>query len=170
MGSDAETPAPGRRDFLSRASTLLMAGGLATGYGACGAMGARYLFPAARRERRWQFLARAADVRVGESLSYRSPAGERIAVARRAERGSAEDFVALSSTCPHLGCQVHWQAGEKRFFCPCHNGTFDPEGRATAGPPFEAGQSLPRYPLRLEEGVLFIEVPMEALPGPAGAS
>ena len=90
-------------------------------------------------------------------------------MARRAEQGTAEDFVALSSTCPHLGCQVHWQPGEKRFFCPCHNGTFDPEGRALSGPPFEAGQSLGRYPLKIEDGVLFIEVPMEALPGPGAA-
>ena len=144
-----------------------MAGGLVAGYGACGAMGARYLYPATRRERRWQFLARVADVRVGDALTYRAPTGEHIAVARRAAAGTAEDFVALSSTCPHLGCQVHWQSGEKRFFCPCHNGAFDPEGRAIAGPPFEAGQSLPRYPLKIEAGVLYIEVPMEGL-GSAG--
>jgi len=169
MSSDADTPASARRDFLSKASTLLMAGGLVAGYGACGAMGARYLFPATRRERRWQFLARASDVRVGESITYRSPTGERVAVARRAEHDTAEDFVALSSTCPHLGCQVHWQGSEKRFFCPCHNGTFDPDGRATSGPPFEAGQSLSRYPLKLEDGVLFIQVPMEGLSGSADA-
>ena len=161
--------APERRAFLTRASTLFMAGGLVAGYGACGAMGVRYLFPSAGRERRWQFLARTESLRLGESLEFRAPSGERIAVARRAEAGTAEDFVALSSTCPHLGCQVHWQSVDKRFFCPCHNGTFDPEGRATAGPPFEAGQSLARFPLKVEDGVLFIEVPIEALPRPGAA-
>jgi Rieske Fe-S protein len=133
-------------------------------------MGARYLFPARGRERRWQFLAHASGVRVGESITYRSPTGERIAVARRAEQGTAEDFVALSSTCPHLGCQVHWQPGAGRFLCPCHNGVFDPEGRALSGPPFDAGQSLSRYPLKLEGGVLFIEVPMEGLGGVSSVS
>ena len=166
---DEREETPERRAFLARASTLFMAGGLAAGYGACGAMGARYLFPATGRERRWQFLTRAESLRVGDSLEYRAPSGERVAVARRAADGKAEDFVALSSTCPHLGCQVHWQSVDKRFFCPCHNGTFDPEGRATAGPPFEAGQSLARFPLKLEDGVLFIEVPMEALPRPDSA-
>jgi Rieske Fe-S protein len=170
MAADDGEPSAERRGFLARASALFMAGGLAAGYGACAAIGARYLFPARRRQRRWQFLARAAEIRAGDSISYRSPTGERIAVARRAEQGTADDFVALSSTCPHLGCQVHWQAGAKRFFCPCHNGAFDPEGRSTAGPPFEAGQSLPRYPLDLVDGVLYIEVPMEALPGPAERS
>jgi len=138
-----------------------MAGGLGASYGSCGAMAARYLYPARPRELRWQYLTRLDALAVGDSLSYRAPSGERIAVARRAEEGAAEDFVALSSTCPHLGCQVHWQPGEGRFFCPCHNGAFAPDGRALAGPPFEAGQELARYPLRIEDGMVFIQVPME---------
>ncbi len=163
---DLEDPA--RRTFLGRVSAWFMVGGLCAGYGACGAMGARYLYPARERARRWQFLVRAGDVRVGDALEYRAPTGERVAVARRAETGAIEDFVALSSTCPHLGCQVHWEPGENRFFCPCHNGAFDPDGRAIAGPPFDAGQALARYPLRIEDGVVFIEVPMEGLEGGTG--
>ena len=166
----AEPHIPERRSFLARAVQWFMFTGLAAGYGACAAMGGRYLFPASRRVRRWQFLARADALAPGDSFLYRAPTGERIAVARRGESGSPEDFVALSSTCPHLGCQVHWQSSAKRFLCPCHNGAFDPEGRSVAGPPFEAGQSLPRYPLRIEDGVLFIEVPLEKLPGPADTS
>lgn len=42
---------------------------------------------------------------------------------------------ALSSTCTHLGCQVRWQAEEKKFRCPCHGGVFDQEGRVLEGPP-----------------------------------
>jgi len=158
-----------RRSFLARFVTGFMFAGLAASYGACAAIGARYLFPARSRAKRWQFLARVSELPVGGSLAYRAPTGEQVAVARRASSGAVDDFIALSSTCPHLGCQVHWQSGAGHFFCPCHNGTFDPEGRAIAGPPFEAGQSLPRYPLRIEEGVLYIEVPMEALPGPRPA-
>jgi len=66
---------------------------------------------------------------------------------------------ALSSTCPHLGCQVRWEAQNDRFFCPCHNGVFDQSGVATAGPPGEAGQSLPKYELKVEDGLLHIAVP-----------
>ena len=142
-----------------------MAGGIAAGYGACGGMAARYLYPARRREKRWQFLALEKEVEVGDSFTYRTPTGERVAVARCGQDGSERDFVALSSTCPHLGCQVHWEPQNARFFCPCHNGVFDPEGRALAGPPHEAGQSLARYPLRIEEGRILIEVPMEPRPG-----
>lgn len=152
-----------RRTFLSSASTWFMAGGIAASYGACGAMGGRYLFPARGRETHWQLVARTDQLAPGESRTYQAPTGERIAVARRGEGQSVEDFVALSSTCPHLGCQVHWEAARTRFFCPCHNGAFDQDGAPLEGPPAEAGQSLPSYPLRVEGGLLFIEVPVDAV-------
>jgi Rieske Fe-S protein len=160
---------PDRRTLLSRLAGWFMLLGLVSSYGACSAMAGRFLFPARERRKRWQYLARIADVPAGSSFVYRAPSGEGIAVARRAAAGAVEDFVALSSTCPHLGCQVHWEAQNGRFFCPCHNGAFDPEGRAVAGPPFEAGQALARYPLKLEQGLLFIEVPVDALGGATGA-
>jgi nitrite reductase/ring-hydroxylating ferredoxin subunit len=94
---------------------------------------------------------------------YRTPSGESVAIARQSEGRGVDDFVALSSTCPHLGCQVHWEAQNERFFCPCHNGTFDRGGKGTGGPPGEAGLSLPRYPLEIDAGLLYIEVPLESL-------
>ncbi len=69
----------------------------------------------------------------------------------------------LSNVCPHLGCRVHWEAQKNHFMCPCHNGVFDAVGIATAGPPAEAGQRLARYPLKVESGMLFIEVPLAAV-------
>ncbi|HJO04219.1 MAG TPA: Rieske 2Fe-2S domain-containing protein [Acidobacteriota bacterium] len=103
-------------------------------------------------------------------MLYRGPAGETINVVRYASSGTAEDFIALSSTCPHLGCQVHWEPYNDRYFCPCHNGVFDPEGAGVSGPPGDAGQSLPRYRLSIEDGLLFIEVPVGGFSADAGAS
>ena len=156
---------PSRRGFLGSVSTWFMAAGLLSGYGATALMGVRYLFPARRRRKRWQYLARADAVRPGDAIAYRAPTGERVTVARKTELGTVDDFVALSSTCPHLGCQVHWEAANDRFFCPCHNGVFDRDGLATAGPPAEAKQHLPRYPLEIRNGILFIEVPVESVSG-----
>ena len=162
-GSEGRGEPDDRRGFLTSASTWFMAGGLAAGYGTCAAMGARYLYPAGRAHRAWLFVARTNEVARGESLAFRAPSGARIAIARQGAGEAAEDFVALSSTCPHLGCQVHWEAHNERFFCPCHNGVFDPGGSPVSGPPAEAKQSLPRYPLKVEAGSLFIEVPTERL-------
>ncbi len=136
-----------------------MAAGLLGGYGGFAAVAGRYLYPSRTDEVVWQFVAEVDGIGVGDSIRYRGPSGETINIARRSRDGGAGDFIALSSTCPHLGCQVRWEAQNNRFFCPCHNGVFDPSGKAIAGPPGEAGQSLPRYELKVEGGLLHIAVP-----------
>lgn len=42
---------------------------------------------------------------------------------------------ALSAICPHLGCVVPWVAARNEFVCPCHGGTFSPDGERRSGPP-----------------------------------
>jgi cytochrome b6-f complex iron-sulfur subunit len=152
-----------RRTFSGRLAFGAMVGGLAAGYGGMGAVAARYLFPAKPADRRWMFVTELARLKVGESLLYTAPNGAPINIARKSGAGTAEDFIALSSTCPHLGCRVHWEAQKKRFFCPCHNGIFDPSGKGIGGPPGDAGQNLPRYPLQIENGLLMIKVPVGKL-------
>lgn len=163
---DATPPQPAsedRRGFLSKATSFAMLAGLGASYGTAGVFAAAYLFPARPRAKAWLYVARIADLRVGASLSYTTPGGEKVAIARQAQTGAPDDFVALSSTCPHLGCQVHWEAQHQRFFCPCHNGAFDKSGKGISGPPGDAGQSLPRYPLKSEGGLLYIEAPVEGI-------
>lgn len=151
--------APGdRRGFIANCLMLL---GLGGGYGTFAAMAARYLYPARPDPRSWLFVADLERLNAGESLVYVTPAGDNVLITRQGERGVAEDFVALSSTCPHLGCRVRWEAANDRFFCPCHNGTFDRDGVATGGPPAVEHKRLPRYPLRVDNGLLFINVPLQ---------
>jgi cytochrome b6-f complex iron-sulfur subunit len=156
-----EPPAsPHRRKFLAAASTAAMAGGLIAGYGTLGTMAGQFLYPSRKRTTAWVYVTDLDRMKPGDTLRYQVPTGQAVTITRRGEAGTAEDFAALSSTCPHLGCQVHWEAQNNRFFCPCHNGTFDPEGRAVSGPPAEAKQSLPQYPIKVENGLVFIEVPV----------
>jgi Rieske Fe-S protein len=152
-----------RRAFLEKASKGAMAAGLVGGYGGLGAIALRYLYPARPDERSWQFVAEVDAIEVGTSILYQGPSGETINIARQTREGGASGFVALSSTCPHLGCQVRWEGQNKRFFCPCHNGVFDPSGKGIGGPPGEAGQSLAQYPLKVEGGLLHIAVPTQRL-------
>ncbi|HLF92414.1 MAG TPA: Rieske (2Fe-2S) protein [Planctomycetota bacterium] len=157
---EPKPPEPDRRNFLA---TGAMAGGLVAGYGAFAAIAGRFLYPARPGATEWLFVLDLHGMKPGESIVYTTPAGATVAVARTAGAGTDQDFLALSSTCPHLGCRVHWEGANNRFFCPCHNGTFDPTGKATGGPPAEAGQSLLRYPLKVEKGLLYIQVPVEKL-------
>ena len=161
--STGPAPASDRRRFLSNAATAAMAGGLAASYGTLAVMAGRFLYPAGPTPEGWMFLAEANRLKQGDSFLYRAPSGQTVAVARVGSVGSADDFLALSSVCPHLGCQVHWEGARDRFFCPCHNGTFDRSGKATGGPPAAAGQSLVRFRLKIEKGLLYILVPLDAL-------
>jgi Rieske Fe-S protein len=38
---------------------------------------------------------------------------------------SPSELHAYTTICPHLGCSVDYNAEQKLFVCPCHNGTFN---------------------------------------------
>ena len=63
-------------------------------------------------------------------------------------------LIVLSAVCTHLGCTVPWVEGEKKFICPCHLGTFSPEGRLISGPP---PRDMDRLQAKVEDGVLKIQ-------------
>jgi len=173
LESHCEETEMDRRWFLSTA-TVVMAGGLAGGYGTFFAMAGRFFFPSGAN-RQWIFVSDAAGIAPGQSFSFQSPAGVDVMITRRTDSSakelpgeppSVDSFLALSSVCPHLGCRVHWEANNNRFFCPCHNGVFDVDGVATAGPPAAEGQSLPHYLLQIVDGALYIEMPIPSIGRP----
>jgi glycine/D-amino acid oxidase-like deaminating enzyme/nitrite reductase/ring-hydroxylating ferredoxin subunit len=55
---------------------------------------------------------------------------EKIALYRDAN-GSVHE---CSAVCPHLGCIVQWNPGEKTWDCPCHGSRFDATGHVINGP------------------------------------
>lgn len=63
-------------------------------------------------------------------------------------------FLTFNPRCTHLGCAVSWNASEKAFKCPCHGGTFSPEGQVLAGPP---PRPLDRLENRVQNGNLIVE-------------
>ncbi len=152
-----------RRGFLKAGASTAMAGGLLAGYGTFAVSAGQFLYSGAQVHTGWQLVSTVSELLPGESRTYITPSGAKVVVARQGEGESADDFVALSSVCPHLGCQVHWEPHRNRFFCPCHQGVFDPQGKAIAGPPAQAGQELARFPLKVEDGLLFIEVALDSV-------
>lgn len=40
----------------------------------------------------------------------------------------------VSTKCAHLGCEVHWNADELTWDCPCHGSRYDYEGKWIEGP------------------------------------
>lgn len=151
-----------RRSFLTVASGSALAG-LLGAYGTFGYMLGEFVYPAEGKNKGWLFVCTVDALAEGEALDFSAPTGAKVVVARQGAGTAAEDFLALSSVCPHLGCRVHWESQNDRFFCPCHNGAFDRDGKPVSGPPQAANQSLVRFPLKVENGLLFLEVPMESI-------
>lgn len=54
---------------------------------------------------------------------------------------------AVSSICTHRKCKIEAEP-DKSFYCPCHDSTFDPNGRVTQGP---ARRDLPVYGVSTNE-------------------
>ena len=45
------------------------------------------------------------------------------------------DILVLSSRCTHLSCTVRWNEETQKFKCPCHDASFDAQGKVLDGPP-----------------------------------
>jgi len=67
------------------------------------------------------------------------------------QRPTADKIVALSGTCPHLGCAVGWDASAGNFLCPCHESRFNAAGGRLSGP---SERGLDELPLQVVEGRL----------------
>ena len=76
---------------------------------------------------------------------------EQISVFVLTENG--RDFQAMSNICTHLGCRIRWIDDREEFFCPCHNGVFDKDGRIVSGP---VPRPLDRFETKVENGQLFV--------------
>lgn len=124
-----------RRGFLG---SVLMWVGVAVGYGIGVRHFLKYMLPLGDKVKyREMFVGPVDELKVGQSRRVKTPTGDSFVMAM-----TPDGLRVLSDVCPHLGCRVHWVAKEKHFFCPCHAGVFDPNGKAIAGPPFDAGQNL----------------------------
>lgn len=140
-----------RRQFLLN---LGMWGGLIASYGTGAFFAFRYLVPRKKSGRlRKIFVATVSEVKPGKSIKFQLPDGNEALILRLGEK-----FLALSNTCPHLGCKVKWRGQEHDFFCPCHNGVFNENGVAIEGPPATENKNLTKYDLEVVGESLFIKI------------
>ena len=45
------------------------------------------------------------------------------------------EFRAFTATCTHLDCTVQYRSDRNQFWCACHNGFYDQNGKNVSGPP-----------------------------------
>jgi nitrite reductase/ring-hydroxylating ferredoxin subunit len=116
---------------------------------------------AGRRET-WVPAARLADladgiptpvtVRVRRLDGYYEAIDQQVVFLIKSE---ADGVRALSSTCTHLGCRVAYDAVRRVIKCPCHGGTFTPDGAVVAGPP---PRPLPEVSARVDGARVFVQL------------
>ncbi len=114
--------------LLSRRQ-FIFTGVLAVGAAWVGALVQSLLFPRASLSAVVPVELALADLPVGGARQIQY-AGSPALVMR-----SQDGILAFSQVCTHLGCQVTWDAGNRQFNCPCHDGRFDEFGDVIAGPP-----------------------------------
>ena len=64
-------------------------------------------------------------------------------------------FLALSLTCPHLGCSVLWNEEKQQFDCPCHSSAFDRHGIVLSSP---APRPLDYLPVIIDQGKVKVDM------------
>ena len=132
-------------------------------YGYFSSLLLRFFYSGKSSKLDWTFVSTVENLQRKKTIEYISPIGEAITLTVQATAAGEVSYRALSSVCPHLGCQVFWQSANKQFFCPCHNGVFDSSGQALSGPPAQANQKLLEYPMKIKMGLVFVQVPTEKL-------
>jgi len=88
----------------------------------------------------------AVEFKDAAALPWAGVASRTAAWLRRVD---AENFIAFSVNCTHLGCPVRWLEKAELFMCPCHGGVYYKDGAVAAGPP---PKPLPRYRVRVRDG------------------
>ena len=56
--------------------------------------------------------------------------GQKVGVYKNKE---GKEFI-VSTKCPHLGCELHWNADELTWDCPCHGSRFNYKGNLIDSP------------------------------------
>ncbi|HVB85634.1 MAG TPA: ubiquinol-cytochrome c reductase iron-sulfur subunit [Candidatus Dormibacteraeota bacterium] len=68
-------------------------------------------------------------------------------------KGAVDGVEVLSAVCPHLGCEVPWNADAGKFVCPCHGSVFASDGSLIQGPALRGMDTLA---IQMEEDALMV--------------
>ena len=137
----------GRREFL--ANLVLGFAGL-LGLGLLAERLLEFLYPIVPPEQEVEIaVARRDAIPPGGGTVVHLPSGH---VAIEDVNGEIRAF---SAVCTHLGCIIKWQpSADHTWFCPCHKGTYDREGRVVSGPP---PRPLVKLPASVRDGVVYVK-------------
>lgn len=145
-----------RRSLLSKIATL--AGSVAAAIVAVPSIA--FLLGLRKAPQIWRQVGKVSDFQVGQTVEVSFSdasslpwAGVTAQTAAWLRRESADQFLAFSINCTHLGCPVRWLPDAGLFMCPCHGGVFYSDGSVASGPP---PKPMVTYPVRVNQGAVEI--------------
>jgi menaquinol-cytochrome c reductase iron-sulfur subunit len=161
METTAPTPPHDRRDFITKASAIVIGGSLAL---APAAAGLCLLLDPLRRKTETGASVFVANLNSlpedGEPRKF-SVLATRIDAWNRTpnvpvgavylQRLPENKVRALNVVCPHAGCFVDYRPANSNFFCPCHNSSFALDGRIL-DPKSPSPRGLDELPVELRNG------------------
>jgi cytochrome b6-f complex iron-sulfur subunit len=135
-----------RRGFFASVAAAL---GLVASLGTAAVFGYRYLVPARKRKEFVDVLmGSAGKLPIGATQEFIDSKGRKGILINN--EGTVKAF---SKICTHLGCEVQWQADKQQFYCPCHEGFFDANGKNIAGPP---PRPLDEYQVTVKDDHIYV--------------
>ena len=142
------TTGNGRREFVA---DLVLTVAAAVGFGGVAARFLQYLYPVVPPEQVIEVAAGRRDAVPPNGGMVVSLPGGHVALV-----DVSGELRAFSAVCTHLGCIVQSQPTEHHaLYCACHGGMFNREGEVVGGPP---PRPLPRYPVEVRDGQVFIKL------------
>jgi len=117
-----------RRDAIKNMLAFIPLGAAFAGITA---MGFRFITPNKRDMERRIFTLHLKELPLNGTRLFQDLRGKDLMIVRTGEH----EVKAMSTSCTHLGCAVHWEKEKQEFYCPCHAGRFDKDGNVLAGPP-----------------------------------
>ncbi|MEA2107862.1 MAG: Rieske (2Fe-2S) protein [Pseudomonadota bacterium] len=135
-----------RRDFLANTAMTL---GLVGSLGAGAVYSVKFMVPAKKE-------AKFSDVLIGNVKDLPASAAKEFIDGQGKKAllvNNGQEVKAFSKICPHLGCEVEWHPEKKEFYCPCHDGYFDANGKNIAGPP---PRPLDEFKVKDKDGNIYV--------------
>lgn len=132
-----------RRDFLREAASLVACAALGTSPGGFFGLSVK--------------LTTALRIAGGQAV-YPIPAQDEATIDREHEVMLVREqnrVYAFALWCPHQHTALRWQPEERRFRCPKHKSTFQPDGSFISG---RATRALDRYALRREGDTVVVDL------------
>lgn len=92
----------------------------------------KFAFPTLGKEPDFVVLNRKDFTDLANNSIKRFPWGGAVGLYFKKADGSV---LALKGVCTHMECNVAYKPEERRFYCACHNGWYDENGKNISGPP-----------------------------------